>query len=202
MIWPLDLSAEQLKINQTLNLLFKPWLELVTRFIAQKATPLELRQNYISQQFIEKILASLFGFDSYDEKLFYELLLNVKGIGPKSAFALLNSIGAGQVKKAILDKDKKLLQSAPGIGAKAAAQIILDLGNKIADWIGADDLMISSEGHKEDLLESAPLLQEALSACKELGFKESKVKPLLNQIISSGKFSKAEDLVESVLKSI
>ena len=145
----------------------------------------------------------LFGFSTFQEKLFYELLLNVKGIGPKSAFALLNNLGATQVQTAILQSDKKLLQSAPGIGAKAAAQIVLDLGNKIQEWILQHDPLASKRVQEGgESLQSNSLIEEALVACKELGFKEAKLRPLISQIVANQKFSKAEDLVESVLRSI
>ena len=145
----------------------------------------------------------LFGFSTFEEKLFYELLLNVKGIGPKSAFALINNLGAPQVQTAILQSDKKLLQSAPGIGAKAAAQIVLDLGNKIQNWMLLNDPNASKRQLLEgDNLPPNTLIEEALTACKELGFKESKVRPLISQIVADKKFSKAEDLVESVLRNI
>ena len=128
---------------------------------------------------------------------------SVKGIGPKSAFALLNNLGAAQVQTAIVQSDKKLLQSAPGIGAKAAAQIVLDLGNKIQQWLLQNDPAASTRELKNaDNLPSNKLIEEALTACKELGFKESKVRPLISQMIADKNYSKAEDLVQSVLRSI
>ena len=131
------------------------------------------------------------------------MLLNVKGIGPKSAFALLNNLGASQVQTAILQSDKKLLQSAPGIGAKAAAQIVLDLGNKIGDWIiQHDPIGLKKTEEASAVSMSDSLVEEALNACKELGFKEAKIRPLISQILTDQKFTKAEDLVESLLRSI
>jgi Holliday junction DNA helicase RuvA len=145
----------------------------------------------------------LFGFQTFEEKLFYELLLSVKGIGPKSGFALLNNLGSSQVQNAILRSDKKLLQSAPGIGAKAAAQIVLDLGNKIQDWITSHNTLTSTLVSGEPIEPGLnSIVEEALIACKELGFKEAKVRPLISEMVSTQNFVKAEDIVESVLRNI
>lgn len=73
----------------------------------------------------------LFGFQTLREKKLFELLNSVKGVGPKSSYALLSSLGADTIIQSVQMENKKVLTKAPGVGAKAAAQICLDLGNKI-----------------------------------------------------------------------
>ncbi len=73
----------------------------------------------------------LYGFLSFVEKRVFELLLGVKGIGPKSAFNLVNQVGIKRLVDYIVLHDKKALTSVAGVGPKAGAQILLDLGPKI-----------------------------------------------------------------------
>lgn len=155
----------------------------------------------------------LFGFSSIRSKKLFELLLTVKGVGPKSAFSLLNALGPNQVVEAVMFDQKKVLTKAPGIGNKGAAQIVLDLSNKIQrvkmyseNQCGSAPLV---EINSEDKIgmpifdgEKNRILDDALMACKELGFKEEKVLSLAKKILSSGEVKKAEQLVHLVLKEI
>ena len=74
----------------------------------------------------------LFGFFMMREQKLFELILKVKGIGPKGAYGLVHTLGFQGVVNAIRNESKNDLQKVPGIGAKVAAQILLDLGGKIA----------------------------------------------------------------------
>jgi len=58
----------------------------------------------------------LFGFRSLKEKKFFELLIGVKGVGPKSAFSLMASLNINMIINSILYEDKKTLTKAPGVG--------------------------------------------------------------------------------------
>ncbi len=80
---------------------------------------------------IKEASEALYGFISLREKKMFELLNEVKGVGPKSAYTLISSLGVKQICDAINFEDKKSLSKAPGIGAKASAQMILDLAGKI-----------------------------------------------------------------------
>ena len=63
----------------------------------------------------------------------------LKGVGSKSAFSLVNSLGFKNIIEAISFENKKLLSTAPGIGNKAASQIILDLQTKVTKLTWAND---------------------------------------------------------------
>ncbi|MDC1175713.1 Holliday junction ATP-dependent DNA helicase RuvA, partial [Bacteriovoracaceae bacterium] len=85
---------------------------------------------YISHV-IKEASEELYGFKNLREKKLFEILISVKGVGPKSAYILLNALGVEQIVSAIQFDNKKALTAAPGIGPKAAAQILLDLSSKI-----------------------------------------------------------------------
>ncbi len=85
---------------------------------------------YISH-IVKENAEELYGFHSLRAKKLFEMLLTVKNIGPKSAFALMRALNVKDICSAILLDNKKVLTSAPGVGPKAAAQMILDLQTKI-----------------------------------------------------------------------
>ena len=74
---------------------------------------------------------SLFGFLSRDDLNIFKMLINVNGIGPKGALAILSTISPDDLRFAILSDDAKLISTAPGIGSKTAQKLILELKDKI-----------------------------------------------------------------------
>lgn len=73
----------------------------------------------------------LFGFVQLDTKTLFEQLLGVKNVGPKVALAVLDIGNAAAVRGAIAAGDVKLLQSAKGVGKRAAEQIVVELRDKV-----------------------------------------------------------------------
>lgn len=73
----------------------------------------------------------LFGFVLLDTKKLFEQLLGVKNVGPKVALAVLDIGNAAGVRGAIAAGDVKLLQSAKGVGKRAAEQIVVELRDKV-----------------------------------------------------------------------
>lgn len=73
----------------------------------------------------------LFGFVQLDTKKLFEQLLGVKNVGPKVALAVLDIGNAAGVREAIAAGDVKLLQSAKGVGKRAAEQIVVELRDKV-----------------------------------------------------------------------
>ncbi|MFA5003663.1 MAG: Holliday junction branch migration protein RuvA [Candidatus Saccharimonadales bacterium] len=73
----------------------------------------------------------LFGFMKLDTKALFEQLLGVKNVGPKVALAVLDIGNAAGVRGAIAAGDVKLLQSAKGVGKRAAEQIVVELRDKV-----------------------------------------------------------------------
>ena len=75
---------------------------------------------------------SLFGFLTKDDLMMYKLLITVNGVGPKAGLAILSVMDADSIRLAVLSQDAKAISKAPGIGAKTAQRIILDLKDKVS----------------------------------------------------------------------
>ena len=74
---------------------------------------------------------SLYGFNTNEELRMFELLLQVSGIGAKSAIAILSNITPSQFAIAVITNDVSKIKTLPGIGPKTAQRIILELKDKI-----------------------------------------------------------------------
>jgi Holliday junction DNA helicase RuvA len=73
----------------------------------------------------------LYGFTRYETKLLFEQLLEVKNVGPKVAMAVLDIGTSEAVRSAIASGDVKRLQTAKGVGKRAAEQIVVELRDKV-----------------------------------------------------------------------
>lgn len=75
---------------------------------------------------------ALFGFYETDEKELFEKLISINGIGPKAALAILSIHTVNDLKFAILAEDAKAISRAPGVGAKTAQRVIMELKDKVS----------------------------------------------------------------------
>jgi holliday junction DNA helicase RuvA len=77
---------------------------------------------------------TIFGFAHADERQMFNLIQTVTGVGPKLALALIGTFGPQELADAILASDHKLISQAPGVGAKLAQRLILELKSKVENW--------------------------------------------------------------------
>lgn len=75
---------------------------------------------------------ALYGFLSKHDLAVFKLLLTVSGIGPKSGLGILSSVGAADLRMAVMTEDADRISAAPGIGKKTASRLIIELKDKIA----------------------------------------------------------------------
>lgn len=116
---------------------------------------------------------SLFGFVDQQEKALFMQLINVSGIGPKSALAILANPDHQGLVDAITNNNVNYLTKFPGIGKKTASQIVLDLKDKLAkeasgNLFNPDPVVADVAGNQE--------LKDALEALAALGYKERDIK--------------------------
>jgi Holliday junction DNA helicase RuvA len=84
------------------------------------------------RQIVREEGSSLYGFLLPFQRRMFDLLLEVKGCGPKVAMSLLGQLGEDAVATAILSQDAKMLARASGVGARLAERILLELKDKVA----------------------------------------------------------------------
>lgn len=148
----------------------------------------------------------LYGFESSDDKKFFEMLLEVNGIGPKSAYGLVSALGIQQIISAITLDNVDILKSAPGVGKKSAEQIILSLKDKIAKLelglVTKEKPVKSGVKVKDQSKVDAHVVKETLLACQGLGFKDQDILPMIQKHLQEGANYGPEDLVKLILKEL
>lgn len=127
----------------------------------------------------------LFGFTTLDDKNLFERLISVKGIGPKIAINALGAGGSEAIVTAIETNNAAYLKSLPGIGNKAASQIVLDLKGKLV--VAKDEIGDNQE------------LNDAVEALKTLGYKTSEINSAIKKLNKEKKMS-VDGYVREALK--
>ncbi len=137
-------------------------------------------------QYVREDNISLYGFSSREERAFFNKLISVKGIGPKSALAILATSDLDELKKAIEEGNIEYLQQFPGIGLKASQQIVLDLRKKL--------------DFKKEIIKN-PKIDEVISALKNLGYKAKELDGL-KSILASNINLPIQDLLKLCLQKL
>ena len=109
---------------------------------------------------------SLYGFYSLEELRMFELLIGVSGIGAKSANAILANITPSNFALAVITNNVKELTKLPGIGAKSAQRIILELKDKLK----TDEAMMAEDTEFREIVTHDDDAHEAISALQVLGY--------------------------------
>ena len=128
-------------------------------------------KDFFTHLYVREDSLELYGFESLDEKKFFELLISVSGVGPKSAMQVLSIAKLSEIKKAVLRNDPSLLRKVSGIGQKIAERIVIDLKNKLEDLPLADEkINLGATG------------SGAFEALQTLGYSAGEVREALRQI--------------------
>jgi len=132
---------------------------------------------------IKEDKSDLYGFFTYDELEFFETLMDIRGVGPKSALDISALGSLDKIKDRILKQDEKIFEGIPGIGSKKAMTIILELTGKIK--------MLGSKKGSAD---------EAEGALMQLGFSKQQAKDALSRV--PGSVKDPEERIKLALKNL
>lgn len=132
----------------------------------------------------------LYGFTLVDTKKLFEQLLSVKNVGPKVALAVLGIGNASSVRAAIAAGDVKMLQTAKGVGKRAAEQMVVELRDKVGLVAGSDAENLVTRG-------GVNTGDEAVQALLALGYSESDATLALQNIDPT---LSTEDRIKQALK--
>ncbi len=149
----IDQSSVSLFLN---NIAFKIYVKENETFVLGEEVKLYVF-DYLKDE-----LFSLYGFKNIDDYLMFKKLINVNGIGPKTALTILSNIDSNTLIYLIKQKDIKTLKKYPGIGNKAEA-IVISLYSKIKDLLNADLFRYKN----------------VFEALKNLGYKEKSISDII-----------------------
>ena len=142
---------------------------------------------------VKEDAALLFGFPTKDGLDLFKLLLKVNGIGPKGALGILSALSSDELRFAVLSGDAKAIAKAPGVGAKSAQRIILELKDKM----NLEDILSEKPMEAADSSSGVKTVKnEAVQALVALGYSSSEALSVVAKI----EISEDTD-VEEVLKA-
>lgn len=137
----------------------------------------------------------LYGFSNEAEKIMFQNLISVNGVGPNTAMVVLSYLPPAELKAAIVREDAATLQAVKGIGGKTALRLILELKDKL----------------RKESTEETPgipggirntMRHEALSALVTLGINKASAEKSVDTVLKkSGNTISLEELVKQALKN-
>ncbi len=120
--------------------------------------------------YVREDTLDLYGFTEKEELEFFETLISISGIGPKSALGILEVAPVTSLKQAIVSEDETFFTKVSGVGKKTAQRLILELKNKLAKTV----MPIKGSDSAE--------MAEAMDALVSLGYKERDARKVLQEI--------------------
>lgn len=140
----------------------------------------------------------LYGFLTKEDVGIFKMLIGVSGIGPKGALAILSVLSTDDLRFAILGDDAKTIARAPGVGAKTAQRVIIELKDKLS-LEDAFEQKLANQAKAAEKNPAAEVKNEAILALTSLGYSQSEaLKALQGIAIAEG--SQVEDVLKEALK--
>ena len=143
---------------------------------------------------------SLYGFSSKKEKLLFNDLIQISGVGPKMAATILSGLPLDDIIKAIINSDIKLLSSIKGLGKKTAERIALELSSKLGGEGALENILSSDSGSASSKVAMKKEMEEAYEVLISMGVSKADAIELAKGNYIDGMTSEA--LVVSCLKNM
>lgn len=144
---------------------------------------------------IREDAVDIFGFATREERVCFERLLSVSGVGPKAALAILSVSTPERFTLAVVTGDEKSLTAAPGVGKKLAQRIILELKDKIA----GEQMQLETPGPAAPV-SGGGKVAEASAALAALGYSQAEIGAALRGIPVDS--MRVEEIVRQCLRSM
>ena len=157
--------------------------------IGENGTSVKVHTHY----YVREDNISLYGFLTSEELKMFELLLSVSGIGAKSAITMLSNISPSDFALAIITNNIATLTKIPGIGAKSAQRIILELKDKLKDvetTTKQEETIVKSKDNEN--------AKDAIDALQILGYNKKEIEKAI-QKMDIDEMS-TEDIIKNALK--
>lgn len=164
---------------------------------------------------VREDLLQLFGFLSVEDREWHRLLTGVQGVGPKAAMAILGTLGAPALARAIALGDWTTVKAAQGVGPKLAQRVVLELKGKAPAMMAMggqpsasggtvllDDDAAPVEGSAVATPEHAAATAEALSALVNLGYGHGEAASAVAEESGAGRDLDTPALIRAALRRL
>lgn len=143
---------------------------------------------------------TLFGFLTRDDLQMFRMLISVNGVGPRAGLSILSALGADDLRFAVLADDAKRISKTPGIGAKTAQKIILELKDKL-DLEEAFEKKLAAAENAPEISAAAgdDIIQDAVQALVALGYGSTEALKAVRSVKPAENMN-TEDILKEALK--
>ncbi len=138
----------------------------------------------------------LYGFSNAQEKIIFRTLLKVNGVGPKMALGILSTLSIDMLIHTVENGDVKTLVKVPGVGAKTAERLMIELRDRFKAF--TTNTVSSNSTQMQFTGNSA--VAEAEAALQSLGYKPLEAQKLIQAVKAD--FTEAGDIIRAALKSL
>ena len=142
----------------------------------------------------------LFGFATRTERELFELLISISGVGGQTARMILSAFTPADLANIVQSEDVRSLKSVKGIGPKAAQRIIVELKDKMANFMGSGTASQTAEG--ANVTVSSPVVDEAVQALAVLGFSPAPTQKVVMQIVKDDPSIPVEGIIKKALNML
>lgn len=154
----------------------------------------EKKELYI-YNVIKEDAFKLVGFLQERERVLFEMLIGISGIGLSLALSIMSTFSIDNIREIVLTEDFKTLKRVPKLGEKKSKQIIIDLNNKIKTLN-----LMSMEDPSGDMLNNA-IEEELYMALDSLGYSKKEIDSMISKD-ELNSYSTLEEAIKGVLKKI
>ena len=142
----------------------------------------------------------LYGFLTKDDLEIFKMLITVSGIGPKGGLGILSTLSADDLRFAILSGDSKTISKAPGIGAKTAQRVIIDLKDKMSLEEAFEKKLDNNADGVQKTLNSS-IKNDAVMALSALGYSSAESLKAVSKVDITDDMD-VEDVLKLALKNM
>ena len=172
-----------------------------------------------TEMVVREDLLQLIGFSTLLDREWHRLLTTVQGVGAKAALAILGTLGAEGLSRAIALGDARSIQAAPGVGPKIAQRVVLELKAKAPRLMVQGGRMATPASTEAEVIEPSPkpaprrakaappppdpaamASSDALSALTNLGYGQGDAAAAVAQAAGEGAATDAPTLIRAALK--
>ncbi len=176
-------------------------IEMPASFLA-KLPPLGHEAQIYTRLIVRDDQINLYGFLDKKALLVFKVLLEVSGVGPKLALNVLSVLSPEDLVSDIAKGDTSRIRSVHGVGKKTAARICVDLKEKAAKILAKEGRIVQVTDYNKAGQVDESLLDDAVSALVNLGYRPHEAKRVLSQIVSKHGALEVDKLIKMALQRI
>lgn len=164
--------------------------------LPQVGNSIKLHTSFV----IRENFQALYGFLSQSERLLFDTLINLNGVGPKLALSVIGHLPLESLREAVTRKDLTTVSRVPGIGKKMAERMVIELRDKLPALFSKEESQERSKGRLDS--SSFQLCQDATSALMNLGYSQPKAQKALEVVLEGQPSLNLPNLIKEALKVI